>query len=94
MNPTVKPQAPIAQDTETSMTLSDLHMAICPYYRRDRGKGRVYCECSHFKFPDKIVRREIVYRFCAHPTGYKACMLKQAMDGYYDRKEEGREEPY
>lgn len=59
---------------------------ICPYFQRDRGKGVVYCECAKFKFPDKVSRREIVYRFCAHPEGYKACMIKQALDHYYERK--------
>ena len=59
---------------------------ICPYFMKDRGKGVVYCECAKFKFPDKGSRREIVYRFCAHPEGYKACMIKQALDHYYERK--------
>ncbi len=65
---------------------TDLHVGICPYFMRDRGKGIVYCECAKFKFPDKGARREIVYRFCAHPEGYKACMIKQALDHYYERK--------
>lgn len=59
---------------------------ICPYFQRDRGNGVVYCECAKFRFPDKPSRREIVYRFCAHPEGYKACAIKQAMDHYYERK--------
>lgn len=62
------------------------HEGICPYFDRDRGKGVVYCECARFHFPDKRARREIVYRFCAHPDGYKACMIKQALDHYYERK--------
>lgn len=60
--------------------------AICPYYQRDRGRGRVYCECAHFRFPDKESRREIVYALCAHPDGYKTCPMKQAMDHFYERK--------
>ncbi len=64
----------------------DMKVGICPYYVRDRGKGLVYCECARFRFPDAGVRREIVYRFCAHPTGYKTCMLKQSLDHYYERK--------
>ncbi len=64
----------------------DLHVGICPYYVRDRGKGLVYCECARFRFPDAGARREIVYKFCAHPTGYKNCMLKQSLDHYYERK--------
>ena len=64
----------------------DLHEGICPYFDRDRGKGVVYCECARFKFPDKGSRREIIYRYCAHPEGYKLCMIKQALDHYYERK--------
>ena len=59
---------------------------ICPYYLRDKGNGVVYCECARLRFPDKMARREIVYGFCAHPDHYKKCMLKQAMDHYYERK--------
>lgn len=59
---------------------------ICPYFLRDRGRGQVICECARFRFPDAPARREIVYRFCAHPTGYKACVIKQAMDHYYERR--------
>ncbi len=59
---------------------------ICPYFNRERGGGVVYCECARFRFPDKGSRREIVYRYCAHPEGYKSCMLKRALDHYYERK--------
>lgn len=59
---------------------------ICPYFIRDRGKGVIYCECARFHFPDKLSRREIVYSYCAHPTGYRQCVLKKAMDGFYQRK--------
>ena len=62
--------------------------AICPYYQRDRGQGRVYCECARFRFPDKEARREIVYTFCAHHVGYKMCPIKMAMDHFYERKYE------
>ena len=67
------------------------HEGICPYFDRERGKGVVYCECARFKFPDKGSRREIVYRYCAHPEGYKSCMLKKALDHYYERKYEMHE---
>ncbi len=70
----------------------DIHVGICPYYVRDRGKGLVYCECARFRFPDAGARREIVYRFCAHPTGYKDCMIKQSLDHYYERKYTAHEE--
>ena len=59
---------------------------ICPYFIRERSHGVVTCECARLKFPDRDSRREIVYRYCAHPEGYKACMLKQALDHYYERK--------
>ncbi|MCQ2430382.1 MAG: hypothetical protein MJ192_08630 [Clostridia bacterium] len=59
---------------------------ICPYYVRDRGKGVIYCECAHFHFPDKLARREYVYKFCAHPSGFKLCPIKCAMDHFYERK--------
>ena len=59
---------------------------VCPYFIRDRGRGVIYCECARFHFPDKLARREIVYAYCAHPSGYKQCVLKQAMDGFYRRK--------
>ncbi len=64
----------------------DIQAGICPYFVRDRGKGLVYCECARFRFPDAGARREIVYRFCAHPTGYKACAIKVCLDNYYERK--------
>lgn len=65
--------------------------AICPYFLRERGKGVVNCECARFKFPDKGTRREILYRFCAHPEGYKTCAIKVALDHYYERKYESHE---
>lgn len=71
---------------ESALTEEDAGGIMCPYFVRDRGRGCVQCECARFRFPDPPTRREIVYRFCAHPTGYKACVLKQAMDHYYERK--------
>ena len=59
---------------------------ICPYFMRDRGKMGLYCECARLKFPDRLARREIIYTYCGHPEGYKTCMLKQAMDHFYERK--------
>ena len=59
---------------------------VCPYFIRDRGRGVIYSECARFHFPDKLARREIVYTYCAHPSGYRQCVLKQAMDGFYRRK--------
>ncbi len=68
--------------------VGELGEGICPYYIRDRGKSGLYCECARLRFPDTLSRREIVYRYCAHPTGYKTCMIKQALDHYYERKYE------
>ena len=79
------PAAPLP-DTLDTEEATDLQVGLCPYYIRDRGKGRVYCECCRFSFPDKGARREIIYRYCAHPTGYKSCMIKQCMDNFYERK--------
>ena len=72
--------------TERIVPPEDVQVGICPYFVRDRGKGLVYCECARFRFPDKEARREIVYRFCAHPTGYKTCMIKNCLDHHYERK--------
>ena len=69
----------------------EAHVGYCPYFYRERSQGVVYCEGARLKFPDKDARREILYRYCAHPEGYKACMLKQALDHYYERKYENHE---
>lgn len=55
----------------------------CPYLQSMKDKKTVSCECAHFKFPDKIARREIIYAFCAHPSAYNDCFFKRAMDRYY-----------
>lgn len=85
VNATPTPMEDSITDTP-AQTEQDLHEGICPYFYRDRGKGIVYCECAKFRFPDKESRREILYRYCAHPEGYKSCMLKQALDHHYERK--------
>ena len=64
----------------------ETHVGMCPYFGRERSQGVVSCEGARLKFPDRDARREILYRFCAHPEGYKACMIKQALDHYYERK--------
>ncbi len=78
------------QDPAPTPTLREpeCHVGICPYYDRERGKGKMSCEGATFRFPDLVARREIVYRFCAHPTGYRDCVLKQCLDHYYERKYE------
>lgn len=50
----------------------------------------ISCECAHFKFPDKVARREIIYSFCAHPEDFEKCVFKGVMDRYYyERKYAG-----
>ena len=58
--------------------------AMCPYFRYEKA-GITHCECGDLRFPDRKARRDMVYRYCAHPTDYGACPLKRAMDGYYER---------
>ena len=64
----------------------ETQVGICPYFKKDRGKGRLSCEGAVLRFPDVLARREYVYRFCAHPEGYKDCPLKITMDHFYERK--------
>ena len=64
----------------------DVHVGICPYYKKELGRGRLRCEAANLSLPDTLARREFVYRFCAHPAGYKDCQLKMVMDHYYERK--------
>lgn len=63
----------------------------CPYFQKDKGDGYVYCECARFHFPDKQSRRDIVYKYCAHPDGYKVCAIKLTMDQFYERKYNGEQ---
>lgn len=80
------PHTPAPKKRSTREESSESREGICPYFARERSHGVVTCECARLKFPDRDSRREIVYRYCAHPEGYKACMLKQALDHYYERK--------
>ncbi len=64
----------------------NIAVGICPFFKNDRGCGRVSCEGANFHFPDKEARREFVYQFCAHSEGYKACPLQIALNHYYERK--------
>ncbi len=64
----------------------NIAVGICPFYKQDRGCGRLSCEGANFHFPDKEARREYVYRLCAHPEGYKSCPLREALEHYYERK--------
>ena len=86
---TMEPQYPESPTPDRATQIQEENESregICPYFVRERSQGVVSCECARLKFPDRDSRREIVYRYCAHPQGYKACMLKQAMDHYYERK--------
>ena len=56
----------------------------CPYFRYEKS-GITYCECGELRFPDRLARREIVYSYCAHPSAFRACPFKRALDGYYER---------
>lgn len=58
----------------------------CPFFKRDRGNGQIYCEACVFKCPDKEFRRELVYDHCAHPQGYKNCMIYAFLLHHYERK--------
>lgn len=61
--------------------------------RSAKGSTTISCECASFKFPDKIARREVIYKFCAHPTAYKECAFKAVMDRYYyERKYSGEDQ--
>ena len=59
---------------------------MCPYLKDARSMERTICECARFTFPDKISRREVLYGMCGHPSAWRACPFKLAMDHHYDRK--------
>lgn len=59
---------------------------MCPYLKDARSSERTICECAKFTFPDRIVRRKILYGYCGHPTAWRSCPFKTALDGYYERK--------
>ena len=61
-------------------------LGICPFFKQDRGGGRLSCEGANIRFPDKEARREFVYRLCAHPEGYKTCPMQMTLEHYYERK--------
>ena len=59
---------------------------MCPYLKDARSCERTICECAKFTFPDRIARREVLYKYCGHPTGWRNCTFKAVMDSYYERK--------
>ena len=58
-------------------------VGVCPYFKKVSDGKKICCECAKFSFPDQIARRDLLYGFCAHPTAYENCILKQSMDKYY-----------
>ena len=93
---TQKKQDPVSPTPDQATQIceeNESREGICPYFVRERSPDVMSCECARMKFPDRVSRREIVYRYCAHPQGYKACMLKQALDHYYERKYARHEQP-
>lgn len=61
---------------------------MCPFFIGEPHEGpldRIECEIGELRFPDQLVRRRIVFRFCGHPEDYKLCPFYLALQGYYDR---------
>ena len=63
------------------------HIPYCPFYCREKDK-KLYCEGGTLRFPDRISRREIVYKYCASSDNYKNCTICQMLMNYYERKEQ------
>lgn len=63
---------------------------MCPYLKSSEGSGMAVCECAKFQFPDKHVKRDVLYGLCGHPTEWMSCRFKKALDRfYYERKFQG-----
>jgi hypothetical protein len=60
-------------------------LPVCPFFLKESGYGRFYCEGAILKPPDRIAKREIVYKYCASMGNYKNCMIYQMLTAYYDR---------
>ena len=61
----------------------------CPFYvgeRRLRGRYILNCEGGRLAMPDLLSRRELVYKTCAHPDGWKSCPIAAALEGHYERQ--------
>ncbi len=61
---------------------------FCPYFGSEKN-SRLYCEAGNVKFPDKIARRQFVYRYCADSEAWKSCLLAEMMNDFYDRDGKG-----
>lgn len=81
-----KPSPEAKEAVRVAKKEENIAIGICPFYKQDRGCGRLSCEGANFRFPDVEARREFVYRFCAHPEGYKDCPLRIMLEHYYERK--------
>ncbi len=81
-----KPSSEALEAARIAKKEENIAIGICPFYRQDRGCGKLSCEGANFRFPDVEARREFVYRFCAHPEGYKDCPLRIMLEHYYERK--------
>lgn len=57
----------------------------CPFFQASEGRF-LSCEIGKFKFPDLIVRDQVVVGLCA--GDYKNCMLHKILQDYYKRKYE------
>lgn len=60
-------------------------LPVCPFFLKESGYGRFYCEGAILKPPDRIAKREIVYKYCTSMENYKNCMIYQMLTAYYDR---------
>ena len=61
-------------------------LPLCPYFKREE-RGYAYCELCRFKFGDAKERRDVIYRFCAHPTGFTECQFYTIISDYWERSE-------
>lgn len=59
---------------------------MCPYLKNAKKVEVTVCECARFTFPDRQARRDVLYGCCGHPSAWRNCVFKLAMDKYYDRK--------
>ena len=59
----------------------------CPFFQRERNNKVRYivCEVGCIRFADSAMRRDIVYKHCADPEGYKDCPFYCALKNYYER---------
>ena len=62
----------------------------CPFFKKERNDEIKYviCEVGCIRFKDAAMRRQIAYKYCAHPEGYKECPVYRALVNYYERNSE------